>query len=491
MTPVDVHGDVIESPAPRTRRPLALALTAAAVVLVVLLGGGALAAARWWNGPVGTLPEDLVPGSVAAFARIDLSPGIGQRLKVEALLRRSGGSGTKSIDDAKHDIFGDPDAPIGYDDIASWFDDRAGIAMWADPQDTGNPVTLLVLSSRDDAKARTALTAAQLKRGTDQLGFVVGDGRALLAIDGKNLQQRATAAVAAAKKAPLSKAPAFTSAVAKLPKDQPGLVWADLARVTELQEAYLDAAADEEGFDEEAFEFAPILPPVAKGILVAGVQAGDDAFELRARVSGGEGLPLTGTGSPAAGTDALALLGALPAGATVAGVVGGPLGDTSSLVGDAGSLLSTMLFPLSMFIGFSGEGFDPNELPPGTDTDTDTEVTLPPDVDPNDIEAVKKYFREHPELLVGGGGITVMRPGVPKVDPEALRKGSEALAKAVSTATSVSFTLAGSAEAAGEPGEGLQIDLRLADATAAKHLQADLAELLKAGGPSARCATIT
>ena len=164
VTPVDVHGDVIESPAPRTRRPLALALTAAAVVLVVLLGGGALAAARWWNGPVGTLPEDLVPGSVAAFARIDLSPGIGQRLKVEALLRRSGGSGTKSIDDAKHDIFGDPDAPIGYDDIASWFDDRAGIAMWADPQDTGKPVTLLVLSSRDDAKARTALTAAQLAR---------------------------------------------------------------------------------------------------------------------------------------------------------------------------------------------------------------------------------------------------------------------------------------------------------------------------------------
>ncbi|GAB3871851.1 hypothetical protein [Dactylosporangium cerinum] len=250
VTPVDVHADVIESPPPRTRRPVVLALTSAAVVLVVLLGGGAFALARLWNGPVGTLPEELVPASVAAFARIDLSPGIGQRIKVEALLRKAGGGAPKSFDDAKRDILADAGAPIGYNDVASWFDDRAGVAVWAGPEGTATPVVLVVLSSRDDGKARTALAAAQQKVGTDKLGFVAGDGRALLAFGGKDLQRLATSAADAAKKAPLSKAPAFTSAVAKLPADQPGLAWADLARVTELQQSFLEAAIDEEDFDE-------------------------------------------------------------------------------------------------------------------------------------------------------------------------------------------------------------------------------------------------
>jgi hypothetical protein len=469
VAPVDVHADVIESPPPRTRRPVALALASAAVVLVVLLGGGAIALARLWNGPVGTLPEELVPSSVAAFARIDLSPGIGQRLKVEALLRKAGGGAPTSFDDAKRDIFADAGAPIGYNDVASWFDDRAGVAVWAGPEDTAEPVVLLVLSSRDDGKARTALAAAQQKVGTNRLGFVAGDGRALLAFGGKDLQRLATAAADAAKKAPLSKAHAFTSAVAKLPADQPGLAWADLARVTELQQAFLEAAIDEEDFDEEeAFDIAPVLPPTVKGTLVAGVQAGDDGFEVRARVSG-DGLPLTGA---AAGTDALALLGALPAGVTAAGVAGGPFGDTS-VFGDAGGLLSAVLFPMSMF-GFAvGEGgFDPDELPPGADPEG--EPTLPPGLDPSDPEAVEKYLREHPELLTGGA--------------MGLQKGTEALTKAVSTATSVSFTVADLPDTAGQtatvdgPGFGLQLDLRLADAATAKQLQTDLAELVKAGG---------
>ncbi|GAA3186615.1 hypothetical protein ACFO1B_11700 [Dactylosporangium siamense] len=466
VTPVDA--DVIESPPPRRRRPVVLALTSAAVVLVVLLGGGAFALARLWNGPVGTLPEELVPGSVAAFARLDLSPGIGQRLKVEALLRKAAGSGgaPKSFDDAKRDVFADAGAPIGYDDVASWFDDRVGVAVWGGPEGSAGPVVLLVLSSRDDGKARTALAAAQQKVGTNRLGFVAGDGRALLAFGGKDLQRLATSAADAAKKAPLSKSPAFTSAVAKLPADQPGLAWADLARVTELQRAFLDAAIDEEGFDdEEAFDIAPVLPPTVTGMLVAGVQAGDDGFEVRARVSGG-GLPLTGA---TGGTDALALLGALPAGVTAAGVASGPFGN-DSLFGDTGGLLSTFLFPMSMF-GFAvGEASDPEEMPPGFDPDTG----LPPGVDPSDPAAVEKYFREHPELLTGGA--------------MGMQKSTEALTKAISTATSVSFTVAGlpgtAAQAPTSDGSdlGLQLDLRLADAAAAKQLQTDLAELVKAGG---------
>ncbi|MEV4511462.1 hypothetical protein AB0K00_21105 [Dactylosporangium sp. NPDC049525] len=470
-------GDVIESP-PRSRRPLAAVLTAVAVVLAVLLGGGAFALARMWNGPVGTLPEDLVPGSVAAFARIDLSPGIGQRVKVEALLRKAGGNAPTSFDQTKRDIFADLGAPIGYDDVAAWFDDRAGVALWADPDRDGNAVTLAVLSSRDDKKARTALDAAQRRAGTDRIGFVAGDGHVLLAFGGEDLQQVATAAAAAAKKAPLSKEPAFTSAVAKLPAGQPGLTWADLARATVLQQAFIASALEDEGLDEEDLPADPVALPQVKGTLVVGVQAADDGIEVRARVSGAAGLPLTGA---ATGTDALAQLGALSGDATAAAVAAGPLGDLS-ILGDPGFLLTSVLFPMAMFAGVPDGALDPDILPPGADFDS--VVTLPPDVNLSDPEAVRKYIQEHPELFGehGEGSVTIMGGRTPTVTAEGMRKGTDALAKAVTTATSVSVTVSGSAPTDNAPGEPVQIDLRLADAAAAKRAQADLSELLKVSG---------
>ncbi|MET7421654.1 hypothetical protein [Dactylosporangium sp. NPDC005555] len=471
--------DVIESPQPPRSRRLAVVLSTAAVVLVVLLGGGAFALARMWNGPTGTLPEDLVPGSVAAFARVDLSPGIGQRLKVEALLRKAGGSGPKTLDATKRDIFADLDAPIGYEDVAGWFDDRIGIAEWADPGRDGRGVTLVAVSSRDDDKARKALTAAQQKAGTDRLGFVAGDGHVLLAFGGKDLQRAATDAAAAAKKAPLSKEPAFTAAVAKLPSGQPGLAWADLARATDLQQAFF-------GYDledgEEDVAGPPIALPELKGTLVAGVQAGDDGLEVRARVTGGSGLPLTG-GTGAA--DALALLSALPAGATAAGAGAGPLGDLS-LFGSGGHLLSSVLFPATLFAGLGD--LDPDSLPPPPGVDPGLVVTLPPGLDPSDPESVQRYLEQHPELLdrPGGAVLTFERRG--GLDPQEVGKANDALGKALAAATSVTFAVAGpqgKPEDQGRPGElssPLQVDLRLADAAAAKQLQADLAELLKVGG---------
>lgn len=460
----DPDADVIEA-APRLRRPLALVLSAAAVVLVVLLGGGAFALARMWDGPTGTLPEELVPGSVTEFARVDLSPGIGQRIKVEALLRKAGGSAPKTLDATKRDIFTDLEAPIGYDDVSAWFDDRIGIAQWADPDHADRSVTLVVASSRDDKKARTVLDAAQRRAGTDRLGFVVGDGHVLLALNGKDLQRVATAAVAASAKTPLSKDPAFTAAVAKLPAGQPGLGWANLARADGLQHALLGFTADPAG---------PLSTlPEVKGTLVVGVQAGDDGLEVRARLSGAGGLPLTAAST---GTDALALLGALPATATAAGAAGGPVGDLS-LFGGGAELLAMSLFPSAMLFG-AGEDGGPG-LPPGG-FDPGKVITLPPDVDFSDKDAFQKYLEEHPELLNGPGGVmTTIQPGL---DPEAVGKGTAALGKAVTAAASVTFAVAGAQgkdEAAGEP---LQIDLRLADAAAAKQLQTDLAAWLKAGG---------
>ncbi|GAA1545587.1 hypothetical protein GCM10009827_077070 [Dactylosporangium maewongense] len=475
--PAFAAGDDLTEVPVRPRRRLAVVLSAAAVAVAVLLGGGAFALARMWNGPTGTLPEDLVPASVAAFARIDLSPGIGQRVKVEALLRKAGGNGPKTLDDTKRDIFADLEAPIGYDDVASWFDDRIGVAMWAAPEPGAKAVTLVVASSRDDAKARKALTAAQQKAGTDDLGFVVGDGHVLLAFDGKDLQRAAAAAAAAAAKAPLSKDPAFTAAVAKLPAGQPGLAWADLARADDLAQEFLAFGVDGDVEGEETDAEAagpPVALPELKGTVVVGVQAGDDGLELRARVSGGSGLPLTATST---GTDALALLGALPADATAAGAAGGPLGDLS-LLGGAGVILSSTLFPLARFGGLADD-IDLADLPPPPGVDPNKVITLPPGVDLTDPAAIEKYFREHPEL---GDGTVVRSFTTTQPSSEEVQKAIQALDKAMAAATSVTFAVAGPEPKEHELGEPLQVDLRLADAAAAKQLQADLAALLKAGG---------
>src|SRR4051812_10136062 len=64
---------------PGSRRRLAATLVAAGVAVAVLIAGGAFAVMRMWKGPTGALPEDATPASVAAFARINLTPGLGQR----------------------------------------------------------------------------------------------------------------------------------------------------------------------------------------------------------------------------------------------------------------------------------------------------------------------------------------------------------------------------------------------------------------------------
>ena len=61
-----------------------------------------------------------------------------------------------------------------------------------------------------------------------------------------------------------------------------------------------------------------------------------------------------------------------------------------------------MLFPMSMSrLRPRRRRFEPNELPPGTDSEGEAPAARR---GPARLEAVEKYLREHPELLAGGGG---------------------------------------------------------------------------------------
>ncbi|HTJ39690.1 MAG TPA: hypothetical protein VL738_41260 [Dactylosporangium sp.] len=476
------------APPSRPRRRLAVTLTAAGVVLAVLAGGAAYAMKRLWDEPTGTLPEDMVPASAAAFARVNLSPGLGQRVKFEELLRKTRGGAGKQLDDVKRDLFKDLRAPVAYEDVAPWFDDRLGVALWAAPAQPGRAVTLIVASAKDAGKARTTLDAAQRRRGTDKLGFVVAGGYALVAVSDDGSQAAADAAAAEAKKSPLSRDAGFRSAIATLPADQPAIGWADLAKANrltpQLQEAYEARLAQDSplgvlggsgelvpfgDLGELAYGPTPSGAPTSstaapsgpvldvKGVAVLGVQAGDDGLDARLRLIGFEGLPL---GTDAAPSDVLSALGTLSGDASAAGVAAGPLGDLGAALGPNAGYLPLSLFGALDFRSLAA----PEDMPAFTG-------------DPDEIE---KYLQEHPELFENdnGDGTFSIRTVVPLggvVDPDAI---ATTLTSALGSAKAVSFTVAGKADEASME-LPVQLDLRMADAAAAKQLAQSLAELAK------------
>ncbi|WP_433614070.1 hypothetical protein ACQP2P_06790 [Dactylosporangium sp. CA-139114] len=482
-----------EAPA-RPRRRLALLLGASAVVVAVLAAGAAYAVLQRWDKPTGALPEERLPASVAAFARVNLTPGLGQRVKFEELLRKSKGA-PPDLDGLERELFEDLRAPVTYADVAPWFDDRIGVAMWAAPAHPDRAVTLVAASARDEQQARGSLDALQRRRGTDHVGFVVEDGYVLLAVGDLDAQGTATAAAAEAKRAPLAKDPGFRAAIATLPGDQPAIGWADLAKANrlspELGEEYVPSLIGGVGFVED-----PVAGPVARpgagplagpstsprpadvpaldphGVAVFGLRAADDALEATVRLIGVNGLPL---GTNAGKTDVVEALGGLSGDASAAGVIAGPLGDLTKVLGPGAAYLPMSLFGTAMLppgpLGESDRGDlgGPGDLPPGF-------VVADP-------ETIKRYMREHPEMFadVPEGDLRIIT-GDEVV--ERLRVGAQpdklaaALASGLGAARTVSFAVAGKA---GEesPETPLLLDLRMADAAAAARTQQELADLAK------------
>ncbi|GGM19883.1 hypothetical protein ACFFX1_37845 [Dactylosporangium sucinum] len=456
------------APPRRSRRRLVGVLSAAGVALAVVAAGGAFAVARLWQDSVGRMPEEILPASAAAFARINLTPGLSQRLKFGTLFAGSDGNGEHALEKAVFD-----GAPISYDDVAPWFDGRLGVALWADPAHPDAPVTLVAAAAKDADKARSTLDAAQRKAGTDRLGFQVADGYALLAFGEKDSQG---AVSAAAKQPKLAQAADFRSAVGTLPADQPLLGWADLGRATKLAEKLAmgrltaelgpfgglgesGSEGDSGGEGESGGSAAgPSAVPDVTGTLVIGAQAAADSIEVRGRLIGGTQVS---TAQPA--VDAVQALGGMPSGTLASGVVSGPFDGIEGVLGEELGWL-----PLTLFSSFdvAGGGGPIAVLPGG--------AIGPGGGDP---EAIQKYLEEHPEVLEGGSGsFTFVDPGelksVEMLDPQ---KAADAFGAGVTKATALSFSVVSGGDKAG--GVPLMVDLRMPDAAAAKQLHTDLAAL--------------
>jgi hypothetical protein len=315
-------------------------LISIAAVVVLLIGGAAFAGVRMWNGS-GPQPEEAVPASVAAFARLDLKPGLGQGMKVNDLLDKfpKRKDGVDTIEALKQELFDsvDIDDSDYRKHVEPWFADRFGVALWVDARKQPHP--LVVAASDDDGAATKALTALQKDRRAERWGFVVQDGWALI-VTGDGAQDAARDAAAEANTASLADAPEFRDALAKLPARQPVVGWLDLDRAVEAYTQAMHAMIEEyEGETPE--EFAGMMDPFGSmatmkdltGHLVLGAQATGNGVEVRLRGSG-----LNRSTSGTSGGDALSRLGEQPGNSSVAAVVGFPaLGDET--LGAFGGLL--------------------------------------------------------------------------------------------------------------------------------------------------------
>jgi hypothetical protein len=304
---------------------------------VLLVAGVGVAGAWVWNGWGATLPEDVLPSSSIAFARIDLSPGLGQQMKLKSLADKFPATdGRDPVDRVVEGILsGIGLEPLTPADIEPWFDRRLGVALWSSDGTMPKACTLLALASKDEGKATAALQRVKHAGRPGAFGFAHSHGYAITAkCQVKDLDSQAVvaAAIAAAGQQSLGSAADFTAATDRLGSGQLAIAYADLNAASGL------------------FGGRPDMPAYT-GHFVAGLQLAGGGVELRFRATADKGQ-----GEVSA---ALAKLGELPGGSAA-----GLSLDLHSLASEFASLSETTLPSLIDQLSTSGPGITVSEMPP-------------------------------------------------------------------------------------------------------------------------------
>jgi hypothetical protein len=284
---------------------------ASAVAVALVLGVAAYAANSFLFG--GAQPAERMPASAMAYLSIDVHPGLDQTRKLAQLskkLPQTGGSespkaGLEKVFQTEPNLKG-----IDYQrDVAPWLGNRVAIAAWADTHQ--QVYGLLAVQSTDDKTATAALT-----RITDALkgefGFTIRNGYALAAFGAKDAQAAAEAAAAEAAATPLSQSAKYAGARDWLNGDQFAVVYADFDAYSKMVKSELDKESSDEDMPSELK--LNVLKDLPSGTMVVGVQAVDDGLAARYKTFGAKATPA------AAPADALAKLGALPAGTAMGAV---------------------------------------------------------------------------------------------------------------------------------------------------------------------------
>lgn len=271
--------------------PIGVTIGALALAIAVVMASGIVAAVRLSGG--GPQPEDVLPASTFAMARLDLDPAASQKLAVRSLSGMFPDAPGDDLIELRDALASDAINSLGlsYDeDVRPWLGDRYAVAGFVV---SGEVEVVVVVQTRDEGKARAAVESAEADAG---IGFL--DGFALLG----ESQDVVDAAITQSNAGTLAEDPEFTEDVSSLAGDQIAVGWID------VEVFYDEIVRDLVG------EFLGDLAPEVDldGVRVAlGLHATRDYVELETHVIGGP--------DRAAGTGDISSLVELPT-ATMAAV---------------------------------------------------------------------------------------------------------------------------------------------------------------------------
>jgi hypothetical protein len=264
------HLDLLSSPEPvRRRRSGAQILVTGVAALTVLLSGVAYAGYSA-IAPHGHDPEEALPASAVAFAKVDLDPSATEKLAVYRLSKRFPKTHVKSDRSVRDDLLADVFRSAGEDvdyrkDIKPWIGDRAAIGVV--PGAAGDaPHPLVAVQFHDKAAATKGVKHLQDVEDADDLYYSFSD------VDDYVLLSDTQEAVDAAARSQrhLSDNGTYRSAIGTLKGDQIVTAWADLGKVFDL-------------LPKDALKNNPFFPVEGlkvRGQYVLGAHAENDAIEI-------------------------------------------------------------------------------------------------------------------------------------------------------------------------------------------------------------------
>lgn len=269
------HRDPWDEPRRGRRGAGSRLLIGVGIALVVLVGGSAAFAFSALRGG-GAQPEEALPSTALAFAKVDLDPSAGQKIQAARFLSKLPDTGLdldeESLEDAdlRREIFEglqQDDAGLGeldYEtDVEPWLGQRMGVAMLP-PVEGAPPESSFVLALQvtDQGQAQAGLerllsSGADRGNGADgegtsggdggeTYGLVVGPDYALIAAT----QEVAQDAVDAAQDASLAEAEDFSADMAAIGEDGIAAFWVDVEAAGAAAE---DFSGETEGFGAAAF----------------------------------------------------------------------------------------------------------------------------------------------------------------------------------------------------------------------------------------------
>ena len=320
---------------------------ALAAVISVVMAAGIFAAASLSGG--GPQPEQVLPGTAFAFAKLDLDPPAGQKLAVRELASKFPKAPAKDVEGLRDELvramIEDVDEDLSYEaDVKPWLGRRVGIAGFRPAG--GEATAVVAIQTTDRQKAEDTIRTA-----ASDVAFAFRDGYAILAENRTVLD----AALDATSKGSLADDPGFRADVGSVGGERIALVWTDNA-------ALAAATAEDDPIAEEL-----------RGRTVVGLSASGSHVEV-------ESVTIDGGARPAAGgTDTLRRLPDDTVGALLVHNPSAAAEQALAVFGAASYAVSGLyVIPFFLYGGYGGYGGDGGDgfedscvvavpaIPPGT-----------------------------------------------------------------------------------------------------------------------------